>query len=143
MSFTALTDQVTRIYTVVLTNRLASEVSRQVPAALVAAGLSASSVAYYLNGLTSGNATALAEVPGLTTAISSIGLQSYKEANMSAYRTVFYTTVAFTGLGLILSIWLPNIDKLLTKQVASTLHDKGGGMVNEKTQTSVVRESPA
>jgi hypothetical protein len=122
---------------------LTSEISGHVPKALVGAGLPSTSVVGYLTGISTGNATALAKVPGLTSAIAAVGLSSYKESSMSAYRTVFYCTTAFTGLGLILSLLLPNIDKLLTEQVATTLHDKDEAIVNEKVQNKVHEENVA
>lgn len=131
---------ISSVYTVVLTNRLGTEIAKQVPSALVAAGLPASSVAGYLAGLTSGNATALAAVPGLTSEISAIGLEAYKNANMSAYRTVFYSTIAFSGVGIILSIFLPNIDHMLTGQVSATLHVKGEEIVGGSPQKSKAAE---
>ena len=110
----------------ILANRLPVEISQQVPPALIDAGLPTPSVESFITSLSGGNATALAAVPGLTDSISAIGLRAYKEANMSAYRSVFYSTIAFSAVGIIMSIFLPNIDHLLTKQVATTLHEKSG-----------------
>ncbi len=111
------------IYTAVLNNRLTKTVAQHVPAALVAAGLPSDSVAAFIAGLTSGDFSA---VQGLTTDISAIGVAAYKQANVEAFRTVFLVTIAFTGVAIITSFGLPQVESVMTSQVAATLHGKGG-----------------
>ncbi|KAL1891973.1 hypothetical protein Sste5346_007317 [Sporothrix stenoceras] len=109
------------IYTVVLNNRLASTVAAQVPAALEAAGLPASSVAAFIAALTSGDYSGVA---GLTDDITAAGTKAYKQANVDAYRTVFLVTIAFTGIAIITSFFLPRVESVMTSQVAATLNNK-------------------
>ena len=87
------------VYVAVLANRLAATVPAEVPPAVVAAGLPSASVPAFLGGLTTGN---FSNVQGLTTEIIVVGVRAYKEANAHAYSTVFYTTIAFSGLAIII-----------------------------------------
>lgn len=43
-------------------------------------------------------------------------------ANSDAYRTVFYSTIAFTGLAVVLSFFAPNVDDKMTSKIAVILH---------------------
>jgi hypothetical protein len=51
-----------------------------------------------------------------------VATRAYKFANAHAYSTVFYTTIAFTGVAVIFSFWSPNVDEKMTGQIAVTLH---------------------
>ncbi|KAF2420731.1 MFS general substrate transporter [Tothia fuscella] len=112
------------IYIAVLTTRLTQTIPAEVPPALIQAGLPSSSVAGFITALSSGSATALKAVPGITDAITAAGTIAYKEANAHAYRTVYLTTLAFTGLALLLSFWAPNTTKYMSNKVAATLHNE-------------------
>ena len=114
------------VYVVVLTNRLTADIPARVPAAVVKAGLPAASVPAFLEGFTTGNFT---DVKGLTPSITVVGVQAYKLASASAYQTVFLTSIAFTGLAVIVAFWAPNVEDKMTGQVATTLHGKEGGVV--------------
>lgn len=85
------------VYVAVLTNRLGQTIPTEVSPAVVAAGLPASSVPAFLGGFTTGN---FSNVQGLTAEITAVGVKAYKEANAHAYSTVFYTTIAFSGLAI-------------------------------------------
>jgi hypothetical protein len=87
------------VYVALLTNRLAETIPADVPPAVVSAGLPASSVPVFITGITTGNFTG---VEGLTDEITAVGVAAYKMANASAYATVFYTSVAFSGLAIII-----------------------------------------
>jgi hypothetical protein len=109
------------VYSVILTNRLATTISTQVPPALIAAGLPISSIPSFIAAFALGP-TAFAKIPGVTPAILAAGTSAYKHANADAYRTVFLSNIAFSGVAIICSLLLPNVDHLLTSQVATTLH---------------------
>lgn len=117
------------VYVVVLTNRLGVTIPAEVPAAVIKAGLPASSAAAFLGGFTTGS---FADVPGLTPRILSVGLAAYKVASAHAYKTVFLTSIAFSGLAVVITAWAPNVADRLTSQVATTLHAKEGQVVGEK-----------
>ena len=109
------------IYTTILSNRLTSTVSEQVPAAVVSAGLPSSSVAGFIAAISAGTPDAFKAVPGLTDAITAIGLRAYKVANADAYRTVYLSTIAFSVLGIFLTFFAPNTEEFMSDQVAATL----------------------
>ncbi|KPM45406.1 hypothetical protein AK830_g1218 [Neonectria ditissima] len=115
------------VYTVILRNRLAEEIARKVPRAVMDAGLPSGSVSDFITGVSAG--TGFDGIPGVTDSIVAVGVRAYKDANASAYRTVFLASIAFSGVALIASLLLPNVDSLLTGKVASTLHK---GRKNEK-----------
>lgn len=108
------------VYQVTLTNRLSETIPAQVPSAVMKAGLPASSVPDFMTGLTTGSG--FEAVQGVSESIIAVGVRAYKEANADAYRTVFFVSIAFSGIALICSLLLPDIDKLLSGKVASTLH---------------------
>ncbi|KIW03535.1 uncharacterized protein PV09_05296 [Verruconis gallopava] len=110
------------VYVSVLTNRLAKTIPTEVPPAVIAAGLPASSVPAFLSGFTSGS---FADVPGLTNSILAVGTQAYKVASAHAYSTVFYTSIAFTGIAVCLSVFAPNVDDKMDGKIAVTLHESG------------------
>jgi hypothetical protein len=114
------------VYVVVLTNRSTSTISNDVPAALVKAGLPASSVAAWLEAFATG---ALSTVKGATPAIDAAGTAAYKLASFQGYQAVFYTTLGFTGIGIIVSFFIPSVDDKMTDGIATTLHKRN----NEET----------
>jgi hypothetical protein len=109
------------VYTVVLSNRLATTISQQVPPALIQAGLPAGSTGQFLEAYANGTQAAFDAVPGLTPDILAIGTRAYKFASSDAYSTVFLTTIAFSVLGIVLTWFTPNIDSKLTGSVSVTL----------------------
>jgi hypothetical protein len=115
------------IYNVILSTRLRKTTAALVPPALAAAGLPASSVKSFMAALSTKK---FDNVPGATTQVVRAGLAAYKEANAESFRTIFLTTIAFTGLAVLLSVFLPDLDKVLNGKVAVTLH--GGKNENVK-----------
>jgi len=117
------------VYSAVLSNRLSQTISSEVPSALINAGLPATSVADFIAAIAVGTPAAFGKVVGITDTITTVGLKAYKVANADAYRTVFLTTIAFSGLALVLSFFVPNVEERMTNDVAATLHNRG----DEKT----------
>ncbi|EON67606.1 hypothetical protein W97_06974 [Coniosporium apollinis CBS 100218] len=115
----------TTVYVSILTNRLTETVSTQVPPAIVSAGLPATSVVDFLSAFTVGTAEAFAAVPGVTAEIIAIGTRAYQEANADAYSTVYLSTIAFTGIALILTFFAPNTDELMSGKIVATLNHEG------------------
>jgi len=108
------------VYNVILSNRLAQTIPAQVPPAVVNAGLPTSSVEKFIAGFTTGT---FENITGLTPEIQAIGTRAFKEANAAAYRTVFLSTLAFTGVAVIAGLLLPKgLDELLTGKVSTTLY---------------------
>lgn len=109
------------VYTVILSNRLTQTIAAQVPPALAAAGLPTSSIPSFIAAFALGP-SALTAIPGITPDIIAAGTTAYKQANADAYRTVFLSNMAFSGVAILCSLLLPNVDHLMTNQVATTLH---------------------
>ena len=110
------------IYTTILTNRLGQTIPKEVPPALVDAGLPASSVPDFLAALTSGVSGAMQAVPGITDKIIEVGMTAYKQANSDAYKTVYLSTLAFSGVAICLTFFAPNTEEYMTTHIAATLH---------------------
>ena len=60
-------------------------------------------------------------VQGLTPEVLVAGADAYRWAYNDAYKTVFLTSLAFGGLGIICSLFIPDIDSLMGNKVAVTL----------------------
>ncbi|CAK7203588.1 hypothetical protein SEUCBS139899_006325 [Sporothrix eucalyptigena] len=114
----------TAVYTVILSNRLAQTIPAEVPPALVSAGLPSSSVADFITAYASGSAAALAAVPGINSTILEAGTFAYKHASADAYRTVFLSTIAFSGVAIIFAFFTADGTKRMTRDVAATLHQR-------------------
>lgn len=115
------------VFKVILTNRLGQTIPSVVPPALIQAGLPASSVTDFLTAYTVGTPAAFAKIPGLTPNILAVGTRAYKIAAAQAYQTVFYSTIAFSGVAVIISFFTPNAKSFLTSEVAATLRSRQGG----------------
>lgn len=120
------------IYTTILNNRLGTTIPAQVPPALIKAGLPSSSVAAFIQALTTAS---FEGIRGLTPQITEVGVAAYKNANVAAYQTVFLSAIAFSGVALVLSFFCPNVDNMMTGIVTgivtTTLHKRKRGEVIE------------
>lgn len=112
----------TAVFTAVLSNRLATTIPEIVPPAVTSAGLPPNSVESFLTAISSGSQEALQAVPGITERIISVGAAAYKDANAEAYSTVYLCTLAFSGLGIAVSFFTPNVDDKMTGEVAALIH---------------------
>jgi hypothetical protein len=110
----------TTVYNVVLSNRQADEIPKKVTSAVIASGLPASSVSAFIQAFTVGP-SAFADIPGITPSIIAAGSQAYKVATSNSFRTVFLTTIAFSCVGLVTTLFLPNFDSLMSNKIATTL----------------------
>lgn len=111
----------TVVYVSVLTGRLKSNVAAQVPPALIAAGLPKTSIEAFITAIYEGTAGAFTSVPGVSSAAINAGLAAYRQANADAYRMVWFSTIAFSGLAFVLAIFTKGTDDYQTGQVATTL----------------------
>ncbi|KAF2429035.1 MFS general substrate transporter [Tothia fuscella] len=109
------------VYTTILSNRLPVTIAAQVPSALVAVGLPASSIPQFLAALSAGTTTVTNSVPGITEAISTVGVRAYKMTNAEAYKTVYLSTIAFTVVGLVCAFFTTDMDEFMSDKVAATL----------------------
>lgn len=67
---------------------------------------------------------AFANVTGNSDSITTTGLSAYALASADAYRTVSLNTIVFSGLALVLSFFVPNVEDRLTGDVVATLHNR-------------------
>ncbi|KAK5117508.1 hypothetical protein LTR85_008893 [Meristemomyces frigidus] len=111
------------IYSTVLGNRLNTTIPQYVPPAVEQAGLPANSVAALVQELGGQGPLTASAVPGLTPAINATAIAAYRYANAQAYRTVFLTSFAFGGTGMILCWFVANNDKSKDTFVAGRVHD--------------------
>ncbi len=119
------------IYTVILSNRLAQTVPSAVGLAATGAGLPSSSIPSLLQALSLGTTAAFQTVEGLTPQIQEAATASYREGSLQAYKTVFLSSIAFSGLAVLLCIFAPNVENLMTGQVAALLHHSHDKKANE------------
>lgn len=135
----AISTVATTIYTAVLSNRLRSTIAHRVVPVVLSTGLPADSLTALLAGLAAGEDDSLivGVVPGATEAIVDVAREAYKEAAVAAFRTVFLTSIAFTGVGMLLSLWAPNVEKLMTHQVAVLILKGEDAEKGEKVAGSV------
>jgi hypothetical protein len=107
------------VYTTILSNRLAATIPALVPAAAVGAGLPASSVPTLIAAL--GGLSHFADVKGLNDTILAAATEAYKDANVQAFRTVFLSTLAFNGLAVISTLFVPKMKKSAQHYVGKML----------------------
>ncbi|KAF9882945.1 hypothetical protein FE257_004856 [Aspergillus nanangensis] len=119
----------TAVYSIILTNRLAQTIPSKVPPALMSAGLPTSSIPSFLSAYATGTAEALARVPGLNDTILAAGTVAYKQASADAYRTVFFSTIAFSGVAIVFALFTADGSKMMTEDVAATLHERSSRRV--------------
>ena len=121
------------IYTTILSNRLTETIGSQVPGALLDAGLPVDSIESFIGVISTVGVRAseesYASVQGVTGSIVDAGVRAYKVANADAYRTVYLSTIGFSGIALVLTFFAPNTERYMTNDVAATLNreeDVGG-----------------
>lgn len=68
-----------------------------------------------------GSEALLSEVQGLTPAIIAAGTGAYRWAYTDTYKTIFLVRLAFGGLAIISSFFIPDVDPLIGGKVAATL----------------------
>lgn len=108
------------VYTAILNNRLATTIPATMTGALVQAGLPSSSVANFISTIET-NPAQLSSIPGATSQIIGVGMEAFKSANAKAYSTVYLSTIAFSGVGVIFSLLTPKIESKLTDKVTTRL----------------------
>ncbi|KAK0847276.1 hypothetical protein LTR03_006421 [Friedmanniomyces endolithicus] len=111
------------IYSTVLKNRLNTTIPQYVAPAAEEAGLPASSLPALILGLGSTGPLTATTVPGLTSAIEAAATTAYRCANAQAYRTIFFTSFAFGGAGMILVWFVADKDKAKENFVGGHVHD--------------------
>ncbi|KAF2817251.1 TRI12-domain-containing protein [Mytilinidion resinicola] len=88
-----------------------------VPPALLKAGLPASSIPAFILAVSVDPSANFRSISGATPAIARAGARAYQEASAAAYGTVFLTTISLSVVSMIITIWAPNVNQLLTRNV--------------------------
>ncbi|OAG10688.1 MFS general substrate transporter [Paraphaeosphaeria sporulosa] len=133
-SRSAISTVASTIYSVVLATRTATELGRQVPAAVIRAGLPADSVSAYMAAIAAGAPESLlSKVQGLTPNVIAAGTEAYRYAYTDAYKTIFLVSLAFGGLAIIASFFIPDVDHLMGGKVAATLSGREKEKYTDRT----------
>lgn len=123
------------VYGAVLTNRLAHTIPQYVPTAAIKAGLPSSSVPQLIAALTGTKANAISAVPGINANIQAAAGMAYQYANSQAYKTVFLSTIAFSGLSMIMLYWVPTLDPRKKGYVSRTIQREEFVIHDEKNMS--------
>jgi hypothetical protein len=78
-------------------------------------------------------AGSFADIPGVTPEIIAAGVAANAIAYNQAYRTVWLSTIAFSGLGVILAFFAPNVNHMLTGDVVVQVKKYESGIDAEKS----------
>lgn len=113
----------TVVYTTILNNRLSSTISTNVVPVMVDAHLPSSNFTTIIKSLNNGlPLTGPKSAVGLNAQLAGAIQAAYRVACADAYRTVFLSTLSFTGLSLILVWFAPTIDQSKAQYVATEIH---------------------
>ncbi|OAG39068.1 hypothetical protein AYO21_06788 [Fonsecaea monophora] len=118
------------MYGSVLSSRNTALSTKLIPKAVTAAGLPDSSLPALFTALTQG-ADALQTVPGFNARVGAALSTAQKDAFSGALKIVFLMTIAFGVCGMVASVFIKNIDHLLTGEVVRRLHDRGQTELHE------------
>ncbi len=106
------------IYVAILSNRFEINFPRDVASAALGAGLPETSLNATFAAITNGTAAALDAVPGMTTVIETAIADGTHTAWAATFRTVYYSSLAFAGLGLVAACFSADIDNHLNNYVS-------------------------
>lgn len=115
------------VYSAVFANRM-DKMDKPIPQYLYpaaeGAGLPKSSLPALVAGLRGSGSLDATTVPGLTAAVLTIARSGYAQASAAIFRTVFFTSFAFGGIGMILAWFVVQNDASKQKFVAGHIHSK-------------------
>jgi hypothetical protein len=109
------------VVNVIINNKISSTLSSKIAGAVLKQGLPSSSVGLLLGGFLSGNATALAEVPGISPEIIGAATDASRNAYAAAYRLAWSSIIPFVVLGLVSVACLKGVSDLMTEKVEATV----------------------
>jgi hypothetical protein len=127
----------TAVFVAILNNKTPVEIAKRVPEAAISAGLPESSLTALSEALAAATTSALAAVPGMTTAIEAAVSQAMSDSYAAAYSYVYYAAVAVGATGLIAAICMKDYDSLFTDHVAR----KVGNQAQYKNHDSSLRNT--
>lgn len=110
------------IFLAIFSSKLNTSLPQEITRAVEAAGLPGSSLPELFTAITNGTQAALEAVPEMDSTVLAAVDMGTKQAYTLAFRVVFLTTLAFTGIGIIASFFVKSVDTYLTNYVNKTLH---------------------
>ncbi|KAJ9614616.1 hypothetical protein H2200_002753 [Cladophialophora chaetospira] len=129
------------IYSSLIHSKATHNLVPDVASAAVKAGLPSASIESFIVALTSGSASALEAVRGITPAIIAAGVDAEKSVYAGAFKLVFEVSMVFGGLACIGASCIRSVDHKMTRQVAVKVdaphllgHGKGEAKVLSKTE---------
>ena len=108
------------IYYNVLSNKLKSKLPAYIAAHAIQAGLPASDVEVFLTTFLT-EPEKVAEFSGVTPAIINAAVLGSRWAYADSLRYVWYTSIAFGSLAIVLCLFMPSIRKYSTNRIAAEL----------------------
>lgn len=107
----------TAVYWAAAGGRLARYIPSYVAAAAATNGLPTDSTLAFVGAVASGNATALALVPGVNDKIVAAGMGALQQAYADGYRVVYIIAAPFAALGCVLCCFLPSVKNIMNYHV--------------------------
>lgn len=112
----------TAIYTTAFSRRLKTYMPQYISIAVLQAGLPPGSVPAFVQSLAQGsNATALSEIPGVTPAIISAGLEALKQAYADAVRIIWIIAAPFGVVACVACFFIRDLKKTMNYRVDAPL----------------------
>ncbi|OQV05609.1 hypothetical protein CLAIMM_10322 [Cladophialophora immunda] len=111
------------IYSAAATSRLQKDLPSYVSKAAVAAGLPLSSVRDFVEALVAGDNGAVAEIPGVTSAIVASGVAAMKHAFADSLRVVFIIAAPFGAVACVASLFLMDLRQTMNYRVDAPVED--------------------
>lgn len=105
----------------IINSNLKSHYANNVGDAAVKAGLPSSSVAALLTSFATGNATAIAAVPGINPAVLGAATDASHWAYAHAYRLAWASVIPFVVIALVCVGFLKGVKELMTEKVEATV----------------------
>lgn len=122
---------VAAIYVSVFTNKSADYIASGVAAALVGAGLPATSIPLFLKAAGTGDLKAFLQVPGINEKIIEVGVTALTKAYAHAFRVTWLATLGFGIPCVLAALFARDIDDKLSHDVVRRL---GHGFVPGKAK---------
>lgn len=127
------------LYVSILNTKVTEYLPAYVAPAAVSAGLPTSSLPSLFAGLSTGNFTA---VPDITPAIIAAAATQQRRAYIDSFHMVFYATIPFSFILIVAACFVPNMENVLTSNVAKRLQHMGGDAKDGKMEITEKQVDP-
>lgn len=113
----------TAIYSAAFSTRIGDKIPSYVPAAAIAAGLPATSVAEFMQALTTNDSAGLEQVPGISPSIIAAGVAALKQAFADSVRVVYLIAIPFGVIACIACFFIGDMKKTMNYHVDAPVED--------------------